>query len=62
MNHVNLADFDQTLTFYGNVVDVDKNASRKHDALTRTTPYTNLPKAHVSNTFFFSYYNLTIVL
>ena len=53
MNHVSLAELDQTLTFNGNVIDVAKNASRKHDALTRTTQYTNLPKTHVSNTFFF---------
>ena len=47
------AELDQRLTFNGNVLDVDKNVSRKNHALTRTTPYIKLAKRRFSNTFYF---------
>ena len=62
MNQESHAELDQRLTFNGNVLDVHKNVRCKNHALIRGTPYINLPKKRFSNTFFFSYNNLEIVL
>ena len=62
MNEESHAELDQRLTFNGNVLDVHKNFSPKNHALTRATPYIELPEIWFSNTYFFPYNNLEIVL